>query len=367
MVDYPALIRHLAACGSKPFGLLAQQSTPTAVLLRHSFGNRLTCLFSPEHGWYGLASAGEKTETEIHPFWKIPAYSLYGASRRPSPEMFEGLSRVVIDLQDIGVRCYTYLATLRNMLEAAAAAKLPVTVLDRPIPLGGLIDGPRREEIFSSFVAPLDVPLCHGMTPGECATYMVREQKLDLDLTVIRLANWSHADRAPWPNFTPPSPAIRNWDCAALYPATVFTEAYPALDCDRDGPLAFRVLGAPWLDVLPLFTDIGKLLPACGMGVRPLRYRPAGGPYKGEILDGLLFSIENPNAFYPVTAGTLVLNAILQRHRDELQREARPAWFDKLFGTSTVRAALASNRIGDVFQAWVDAQETYRAGRVNLY
>jgi len=367
MVDYEALVRHLVSAGPAPFGLLSQQSTPTASILRRAFGNRLQCLFSPEHGWYGLVAAGEKTESEIHPFWKIPVHSLYGASRRPKPETFDGLRRIVIDLQDIGVRCYTYLATMKNMLEAVAGRSIPVTVLDRPIPLGGVVDGPGREEAFSSFVAPLDIPLCHGMTPGECATYIVREEKLDVDLTVVKVKDWSHADRAPWANFTPPSPSIRNWDCAALYPTTVFTEAYPALDCDRDGPFAFRVLGAPWLDVVDLFADVGRALPACGLGVRPLRYRPAGGPYKGQVLDGLIFSIENPDAFYPVTAGSMILAALLKRHGGELLAEARPAWLDKLAGTEKLRAGLASRSLSGLFLSWVDAHERHRAARVDLY
>lgn len=367
MVDYDALVRHLVAAGPAPFGLLSQQSTPTATLLRRAFGNNLKCLFSPEHGWYGLAAAGERTDSETHPVWKIPVHSLYGASRRPRPEMFEGLRRIVIDLQDIGVRCYTYLATLKNMLEAVSGAGLPVTVLDRPIPLGGVLDGPMREARFSSFVAPLDIPLCHGMTPGECAAYIVREGRLDVDLTIVRMKDWSHAARAPWANFTPPSPSIRNWDCAALYPLTVFTEAYPALDCDRDGPFAFRVLGAPWLDVVQLLHDVGRLLPACGLGARPLRYRPSGGPYAGQVLDGLLFSVESPCAFYPVTAGTLVLNALMRRHEGALMQDARAAWLDKLAGTETLRAALASRRISDLFQSWLSAHDAYRAARVDLY
>ena len=107
MIDYAALIQHLAATAPAPFGLLSQQATPTATRLRRAFGNRLKCLCSPEHGWFGLAAAGEKTASETQPLWHIPVHSLYGASRRPRPEMFEGLARIVVDLQDIGVRCYT--------------------------------------------------------------------------------------------------------------------------------------------------------------------------------------------------------------------------------------------------------------------
>ena len=154
MVNHEGLIKHLTVAGNGPFGLLSQQALSTDGLLFNMFGERLAALFSAEHGWFGLAAPGERTGHEMHPYWHIPVHSLYGETRRPTPEMLQGLERIVIDLQDIGVRCYTYLATLKNMLEAAAEAHLPVTVLDRPIPLGGVLDGPLRELAYSSFVAP---------------------------------------------------------------------------------------------------------------------------------------------------------------------------------------------------------------------
>jgi len=367
MVNYEALVRHLSTVSPAPFGLVSQQASPTAGILNNAFGHRLAALFSPEHGWYGLAAPGEKTEGEMHPFWHIPVHSLYGETRKPTPDMLQGLGRLVFDLQDLGVRCYTYLATLKLLLEAAAEADLPVTVLDRPIPLGGCVDGPRREMAFASFVAPLDIPLCHGMTPGECARYIVRELRLDVDLMVIKMKDWSHACRDPWPNFVPPSPAIRSWDCAALFPATVFTEAYPALDCDRDGALAFRVLGAPGLDLATLLDAYADVLPSCGMGVRPIRYRPKGGRYANQVLDGVLLSIENPEAFYPVTAGAMLFAALWQRHRDLLEQDARPEWLDKLYGSKDLRNALHGEALNDLLQKWIDDQEPYLAAQVNLY
>ncbi|MGN0853422.1 MAG: exo-beta-N-acetylmuramidase NamZ domain-containing protein [Kiritimatiellia bacterium] len=367
MVNYETLVKHLNTADQKPFGLLSQQASPTAGILNNRFGPRLARLFSPEHGWFGFADAGEKTGSTVHPFWNIPILSLYGETRRPTPEMLDGIGRVVIDLGDIGVRCYTYLATLKNMLEAAADAQLPVTVLDRPIPLGGILDGPMREVAFASFVAPLNIPLCHGMTPGECARYIVQEEKLDLDLTVIRMRDWAHTDRAPWTNFTPPSPGIRSWDSAALYPATVFTEAYPAVDCDRQGPLAFRVLGAPWMDLAGLLDDFVDALPACGMGVRPIRYMPSGGPYAGRALNGLLLSVENPDAFYPVTAGTILFAAIQHRHGREFLENARPEWMDKLMGGPSVRNAYADRALSGLFQTWIDEQDAFMPARISLY
>jgi len=329
----------------------------------------MACLFSPEHGWFGLAAAGEKTGHDTHPFWGMPVHSLYGETRRPTPAMLAGLGRLVIDLQDIGVRCYTYLATLKLVLEAAAEARLPVTVLDRPIPLGGPIDGPRLAPDFASFVAPLDVPLCHGMTPGECATFIARAESLELDLTVVRMCGWSHGVRAPWPNFVPPSPAIRSWDCAALYPATVFTEAYVSVDCDRFGALAFRVLGAPWLDAAGLFAETRAPLAACGIGARTIRYRPGGGAYAGQVLDGLFLTIEKPDAYLPVTAGARLFSAIMRRHPDALAKDSRPEWLDKLSGSSALRGALGDpNALDDLLARWHDGLAAYTAkDRTCLY
>lgn len=369
MVNYEGLLKHLSTVNDGPFALLSQQALPTDGILANTFPDRLVALFSAEHGWYGMAAPGEKTNGEIHPHWHIPVHSLYGETRKPTPEMFEGVHRVIIDLQDIGVRCYTYLATVKNMLEAAADAKLPVTVLDRPQPLGGILDGPMREMTFSSFVAPLNIPLCHGMTPGEYAQYIVRTESLGIDLTVIRMKGWNHHARAPWPNFTPPSPGIPSWDSAAIYPATVFTEAYPAVDCGRAGPLSFRVIGAPWLDSAAILDDLADVLPACGMGLRPYRYRPTSGRYANQPLDGILLSVDAPDAFYPVTAGTLLFASLHHRHHAEINVEARPEWFDKLYGTSTVRLAIehGGDSLSPLFRQWIDEQDEYLMQKVDLY
>jgi uncharacterized protein YbbC (DUF1343 family) len=281
--------------------------------------------------------------------------------------MLEGINRLVIDLCDIGVRCYTYLATLKNTLEVCAKKGIAVTILDRPVPLGGLLDGPMRKSAYASFVAPINVPLCHGMTPGECATWICAAEELSLDLTVIKVLDWDHNDRSPWPNFVPPSPAIRSWDCAVLYPMTVFTEAYPAIDCDRDGALAFRLIGAPWLDQKGLIEDLTPGLTSCGVGMRPYRYSPNGGSYKGQNLNGILFTVANETAFYPVTAGVLVFTALLQHHGSKVNLNARPEWLDKLMGSSDLRETLASGSLSALFQSWIDGQDAYLKTKIDLY
>ncbi len=368
MVDYQSLCSRLEE-EDAPFGLVSQQASPTAGILRERFGARLACLFSPEHGWFGFAAAGEKTGSEVHPFWHIPVYSLYGETRRPTPAMLSGIGRLVVDMQDIGVRCYTYLATLKLVLEAAAEAHLPVTVLDRPIPLGGVVDGPGLSDGFASFVAPVDVPLCHGMTPGECATFIVGAESLDVNLSVVRMRAWSHESVSPWPNFMPPSPAIRSWDCAALYPATVFSEACPAIDCDRAGSLAFRVLGAPWMDAAGLLDSVREPLVRCGVEARNVRYRPQSGDYAGSAIDGILLTLGDVSAYRPVTAGALLFASIHRHHPADMARGFRPEWLDKLSGSSGLRTALDdSGRLEDLLVNWSAAATEFDVERrVNLY
>ncbi len=366
MVNYADLEASLAET-KETFGLLTMQATSTTGRLMAKFPDRLKALFSAEHGFFGTVAAGEKAASAYHPFYNLPIHSLYGEYRKPTSEMLTGIERMVIDLCDIGVRCYTYLATLKNTLEACAEEGIPVTVLDRQVPMGNILDGPMVKPGFESFVAPINVPLCHGMTPGECATWIKREENLNLDLKVIKLNGWNHLLHDPWPNFIPPSPSIRSWDCAVAYPMTVFTEAHPAIDCDRDGPLAFRVIGAPWMDARGLMADLKSGLDTCGVAMRPYRYSPKGGHYAGFNLNGILFSVSRPYGYYPVTAGILIYTALIQRHGQKVFVGAKPEWFDKLFGSSEVRDTLRDGDLGDLFQNWIEAQDDYLKTKVDLY
>jgi uncharacterized protein YbbC (DUF1343 family) len=365
-INYQGLIDHLSKTDAA-FGLLTMQATSTTGRLAAAFPQRFKSLFSAEHGFFGASAAGEKTASAWHPYWNRPIHSLYGEHRHPTDEMLEGLGCMVIDLCDIGVRCYTYLATIKNVIETCAKKGVSVVVLDRPIPLGGVLDGPMRKPSYSSFVAPLNIPLCHGMTPGECALWIKSSEGLDVDLTVIKMLEWNHGVRDPWPNFIPPSPAIRSWDSAVFYPMLVFTEAYPSIDCDRDGSLAFRIIGAPWLDQKGLIKDLTPGLSSCGVGMRPFRYSPQSGHYKGQNLNGILFTLSNPDACYPVTAGMLIYTALLQHHGSKMGFGAQPDWFDKLYGSTEIRDTLQNGDLGELFTSWIDAQDEFLKTRVDLY
>ena len=161
-----ALLSHQAA--------LCRDGATSAQRLHAELGKGLVALFGPEHGFLGQAGAGVATHTRHHPDWKIPVYSLYGACRKPTPAMLRNVDVVVCDLQDLGARCYTYLATLRNMLEAAAENDLQVIVTDRPIPLPKIVDGPMLEPAHVSFVGPAEMPMATGMTQAESAQWLVK-------------------------------------------------------------------------------------------------------------------------------------------------------------------------------------------------
>lgn len=321
-------LEEFAASRPGPFGLVSHQASDAAWRLRGSCGGRLAALFSPEHGFFGSAGAGEKTASCIHPDWGIPVHSLYGETRKPSRETLEGLSFLVFSLQDIAVRCFTYLGTLKYVLEAAAESGTPVAVDDRPVPAGGVVDGLGLDGALASFVAPLDVPFCHGMTPGEAAVHIARAEKLDIDLSVLRVEGWSHACKTPWPGFIPPSPAIRSWDCAVAYPALVFTEAFPALDCDRSGPLAFRFLSFPGMRPERFASKANSALRETGFSARPFTAPPSARG--AEPRPGVLLSAERDAL--PATAGFALLSLILEECGERAAEGARPEWLDKLCG-----------------------------------
>ena len=343
-IDYASLVARLK--DGKPFGLLSQQTSPLGERLHAQLPRAFKAVFSAEHGYFGLAAPGERTASAHHPRWRIPVHSLYGDTRKPTPAMLKGLARLVVDLQDIGVRCYTYLATLKLVMEAAAEHGIEVLVLDRPIPLGGVVDGPMPDDDAMSFVCPARLPLCHGMTIGEEATYLAAAIP-SLRLSVVKMRGWSHAMREPWPDFLPPSPGIKSWDSAVLYPTTVFTEAYPALNTDRAGNLAFRVLGAEWMDPLKLIDDSAEALGACGLSLREYRWGTCAG---------VLLAVENVQRYRPVAAGMALLSAIKRRWPRQLAVGARPEWLAKLMGGESLDPS-----------GWKRPLSAYAKARVNLY
>jgi hypothetical protein len=207
----------------------------------------LVALLSPEHGVRGMSDApvadsrDEKTG--------LPIYSLYGDTRRPTDKMLDGIDTVVIDLQDIGARFYTYITTTAYVLEEAAARKLRVVVLDRPNPINGFdVEGPTLDAAATGFVGYLPMPIRHGLTIGELANLINGEKKLGADLVVVPMKNWRRdewfdATALPWAN---PSPNMRSMFAATLYPGIGALE-YANISVGRGTDVPFEQIGAPWI------------------------------------------------------------------------------------------------------------------------
>jgi uncharacterized protein YbbC (DUF1343 family) len=333
---------YASALDGKRFGLIAHPASidasgcPSAVRLRARFGDGLAALFSPEHGFFGIAAAGEKVDSVRHPSWGIPVYSLYGETRRPNRAMLDGLDALVFDLQDLSIRCYTYVSTLRYILEAAAERGLSVIVCDRPNPLAGIVDGPVLDPRFESFVGNFPGPLVYGLTSGHAARHLQRALKLKMDLTVMP----SHGGAATGHMWISPSPAIRNPHTAWCYPVTVGFEALPIIDYGRPTLMPFELIGTPNINE----NELAERLAAeslAGIAFHPVVYES-----KGTIHHGVRIAVTNPSQYRPVTSAVAVLQVLQQmigKNKLWKTKGSRPAFFDQLFGTDAVRKALQSD------------------------
>ena len=333
------LARHAAWIRGRRIALLAHPASVdtagvhAALRLRDAAGRRLVALFGPEHGFHGRGGAGEHIRDERHPAWGIPIHSLYGAQRRPSTAMLDGVDALVFDLQDLAVRCYTFVTTLRYVLEACAAAGVQVIVCDRPVPLPRTVDGPMLDPAFTSFVAGVPAPLVYGMTPGEAARWLVAKLKIDVDLRVAPLRGYAReVARGRWGPWLSPSPGIRYWETAWSYPAIVAFEALPAVDFARGSTQPFQAITAPFFDAEKLGAALNRLkLPG-------VEFLPAWNPNPG-----VRFEVRDAARFRPFAASLAVLHTIQAQYGMERLWGApgtRPEFFDQLMGTDQVRRAL---------------------------
>jgi uncharacterized protein YbbC (DUF1343 family)/CubicO group peptidase (beta-lactamase class C family) len=263
---------------------------------------KLLALFSPEHGLRGAAD--EKVSDSKDEQTGLPIYSLYGDSRRPRPEQLKDLDAIVFDVQDIGTRFYTYISTLGNVMEEAAKAKLPVFVLDRPNPIGGIeVEGPVADRDKFSFTAYNAIPVRHAMTIGELARLFNEQRTLGCDLRIIKVEGWRRAlwfdeTNLLWVN---PSPNMRSLNEATLYPGIGLLET-TNVSVGRGTDTPFEVVGAPWIDGRQLAAALNNRQLA-GVRFVPLRFTPGSSVFKGEDCGGVNIIVTNRAVFRPVSTG----------------------------------------------------------------
>ena len=282
------------------------QGNRTIDLLGAASGVHLTKLLSPEHGLYGQVDA--KVADTVDPKTGLHVYSLYGKTEKPTPEMLQDIDAVVYDIQDVGARFYTYTTTLGYCMEAAAEAKIPIFVLDRPNPITGLIvDGPLADQDDLSFIAFAPIPVAHGMTHGELARFFNEERHIHCDLHVIPMKNWR---RSMWWDQTGrtwinPSPNMRNTNQAALlYPGVCLLEA-TNVSVGRGTDQPFEILGAPWIDGRKLAEALNAAnVP--GLRFVPITFTPSSSKFSGKVCQGCYVEVIDRMSVEPVRAGLAI-------------------------------------------------------------
>lgn len=298
-------------------GLIAHPASVTSGLAFsadaiRAAGFDLCALFGPQHG-----ARGEKQDNMIESdhytdsVTGLPVHSLYGEVRKPTPAMLDGLDAVLFDLQDVGVRVYTFMWTMALAMEACAEAGVPFVVLDRPNPIGGTRrEGPVLREEYRSFVGLHPVPLRHGLTCGEMARWLNEERGIGCDLTVIPCEGWQRdmtwADTGlPW---VMPSPNLPTPDSCVVYPGMVLLEG-TNLSEGRGTTRPFELFGAPWLDATALVARLAHArLP--GVVFRPCHFEPTFQKHAGSLCGGAQLHVTDPGAFEPVrTAVEIVVAA----------------------------------------------------------
>ena len=304
----------------KRVGLITNQTEidrerrSTIDLLAHAPGVKLVALFTPEHGIRGTFDA--RVSSSADEATGLPVYSLYGETLRPTDAMLAGLDALVFDLQDAGVRFYTYIATMGYAMEAASAHHVAFYVLDRPDPLGGeRIEGPMLDRGRANFVAYFPMPVRMAMTLGEMAQMFNAENKIGCDLHIIRMQNWRRrkwwSDTGlPWVN---PSPNLRSPEAGILYPGLEILQA-AGVSVGRGTAQPFEQLGAPWMrgEELAAYLN-GRAIP--GVRFEPRKFTPDSGLYKGELCDGVRVVLTDRNALPTMRMGIEIAAALQKLYR----------------------------------------------------
>lgn len=308
----------------------------------------VVALYGPEHGIRGDFAAGDKVENAIDEATSLPVYSLYGKTRKPTPDMLEGVDVLVYDIQDIGSRSYTYISTLGLVMEAAAEAGIEVVVLDRPNPLGGnRWEGNLTEKAFISFVSQFEIPYVHGFTVGELAKFLNGEKLLEggktCKLTVVEMQGWKRAmifqdTQLEW---IPSSPHVPDEETAFYYATTGMLGELQAYSEGVGYPLPFKVIGAPWVDA----DELANRMNAIGLEsilFRPIHFKSYYGRDKEQMLHGIQIHITDYRKAPLMLVQFYAIQELYKMYPDKNvfeigDKKRRLNMFDKVSGTDRLR------------------------------
>ncbi|HYL11283.1 MAG TPA: DUF1343 domain-containing protein [Candidatus Acidoferrales bacterium] len=349
-----------AALRGKHVGLITNQTgvdrrgRSILDLLANASGVKLVAVFNPEHGLYGRADEKvDSTSIEVKTkkgSLQLPVYSLFGETRRPTPEMLHGINALVFDIQDAGVRFYTYTTTMGYAMEEAAKLHIAFYVLDRPNLLGGeIVEGPLLDRDRLNFVGYFSMPVRYAMTIGELARMFNSENKIGCDLHVIAMRGWKrqyfYADTAL--KWIPPSPNLRTLNGAVLYPGLEILQD-AGVSVGRGTPAPFEQFGAPWMRGEELAAELNRRgIP--GVRFRATAFTPENGLHKGELCEGAAIEITDRNAVRPMRMGLEIAAALQKLYGDRFSVEKTIT----LLGNAATIAKLKSGvPPADIISGW---------------
>ena len=360
--------RGFDALKGKRVGLITNQTgvnsagRKTREILAKAAGVKLAALFTPEHGLDGKELAGKYVANRKDPLTGITAHSLYGPTRKPTPEMLKGLDVLVYDMQDIGVRSYTYVSTMARCMEAAGECGIEFMVLDRPNPLGGVrVEGPPVEPQWISFVGQLPVPYVHGMTCGELARMLNdrRWMAAQCKLTVIKMQGWERSmvwtdTGLPW---IKTSPNIPRPDSPAYYVATGIVGSLAGLETGVDGPTPFEICAGKGVNQEAMVNSIRRL------GLDGVQVRP----YAADGFSGCRLSIDPKGKGDLCVLAVTLLAETNRASKPDLFAKSPPDKLDifwKVYGSNTIRDQLRGGTpVQKIVQSWTPGVEKFRGER----
>lgn len=327
-------------------------------------GVDICAIWGPEHGFGGGEADGAAVADHRDPRTGIPIFSLYGKNTQPTPKQMDTIDILVFDMQDVGVRFYTYLSTLYYVLRAAATAGKRVVVLDRPNPITGkIVEGPGIDQGYTSFVGIVDIPMRHGMTLGELARYMNAEYQLGAALEVIMMRGWQREmwfDQTglPW---VATSPAMPHLSAAILYPGMCLLEG-TNLSVGRGTALPFEIYGAPWLDGYRLAQAM-NMLNLAGVSFRPTQFTPSASHFAGKACQGVQAHATNRETLRPVTMALTLIQQVRQQAGKRFEWQA--THFDRLIGGATVRQQLEDDKpVAEIMLGWQNYTQEFERRRL---
>jgi len=364
------IAHYLDEIKSKRIGLITNPSAidhnlrATVDLFYNNPKINLTALFGPEHGIRGSVNAGAKISNGLDPQTGLPVYSLYGKTRKPTAEMLKDIDVLVFDIQDVGVRTYTYIYTLSYVLEAAAENHIPVYVLDRPDPLGGtIIEGGLVKDGYFSFIGRYPLPYRYGMTVGELAAFFNTEYQIHADLKVIPMLRWKRA--MMWEDtglfWVPTSPHVPHWKTALFMPATGIIGELLAINIGVGYTLPFELIGAPWIDGEKYANALNNLN-IDGVLFRPLFYTPYYSTFKGQECGGVQLIITDKNKFRSFETGLYLIHTLIKLYpgHDLFANEKRVGSFNRAMGSDyALRAFRKHTPVSEILANWQDELNTF--------